>query len=453
MPLPDDTIVALATPPGRGGLAVVRLSGAGALSICRALLADPPTLEARRATLVRVRVGAVEDEAVATWFQAPASFTGEDVVELSLHGSPLLASRAIEGAVAAGARMARAGEFTLRAFLNGKLDLAQAEAVRDLVNATTPTQARMAFDQLQGTLSDRIGEIERELFELTSRLEASVDFPEEGYHFVAAGETTALLRSIDERIGGLLAAGRRGRILREGVTAALVGRTNVGKSTLFNRLAGSDRAIVTAVPGTTRDLLTETVSVEGVPVTFVDTAGTRSTNDPVEREGVSRAEKARQSADLLVIVLDGSAALCGEDRALLAETAARPRVVAVNKRDAAAAWVVRDEAGLEADEWIEIAAKPGTGIEALLRSIARKLQSGSSTEPPIVGNVRHIDLLERVRSRLGETLAMLGESGHIPEEVVLSELGQIRSILEELTGRRSTEALLEEIFSRFCVGK
>jgi tRNA modification GTPase len=449
----SDTIVALATPPGRGGLAVVRLSGPGAIGVCRALVEGELDIEPRRATLVRVAAGPLRDEAIATWFRAPASSTGEDVVELSLHGSPVLASAVIAAALHAGARMARAGEFTLRAFLNGKLDLSQAEAVNDLASATTGEQARMAFDQLQGTLSERIAGIERRLFELTAKLEASVDFPEEGYHFVEPGEVAATLRLVDAQVAELLAAGKRGRIVRDGATVALVGRTNVGKSTVFNRLVGSERAIVTDVPGTTRDLLTETVSLGGAPVTLVDTAGARSTTDPVEREGVSRAQKARDVADLLLVVLDGAAPLTDEDRAILEETRSRRRLVVVNKRDLAAAWDVADLRGVAAEDRLEASAARGDGIEAIIRSITIKIGAEERAEPPIISNVRHLDLLSRARSRLVETIGDLTKHGQIPEELILSRIAETRSVLEELTGRRTSEDLLDEIFSRFCVGK
>ncbi len=370
----------------------MRLSGGDALKICGALVEPDLVLEPRRATLTRVEAESLRDEAVVTWFRGPASFTGEDVVEFSLHGSPLLASRVIACAVRAGARMARAGEFTLRAFLNGKLDLAQAEAVQDLVSATTPQQARMAFDQLQGTLSERIAAIERELFELTARLEASIDFPEEGYHFIESGEVAATLRSVEGKIGALLTAGRRGRVVREGVTAALVGRTNVGKSTIFNALAGGERAIVTDVPGTTRDLLTETVAIEGVPVTIVDTAGTRETTDPVEREGVRRAERARQAADLLIVVLDRAAALTEEDRVLLAETASRPRIVLANKCDVPAAWEI------PAERRHEQVAQVGDTCKSETRASRRHAQVGDTCKSETRASRRHVQVGDTCKS-------------------------------------------------------
>ncbi len=311
---------------------MVRLSGPRSLEIAARVLDSPTTLQPRHATLVRVARArrapargdagsgvaatgagdqAAVDQAVVTWFAAPAWYSGEDVVEFSLHGSPVIAGEVIAACAAAGARMAGPGEFTLRAFLNGRLDLTQAEAVRDLVEATTPLQAKVAFDQLQGALAERIGGIERDLFELRTRLEASADFGEEGLRFISPQETREAIHATLARIEALLAGARRGRLVREGIVVAIAGRPNVGKSTLFNRLAGADRAIVTPVPGTTRDLLTEAVMLGATRVTLVDTAGLRPTADPVEREGVVRAEKAHAAADLVLAVLDSIRAADG----------------------------------------------------------------------------------------------------------------------------------------------
>jgi tRNA modification GTPase len=446
------TIVALATPPGRGGVAVVRLSGVRAREIALACCATGGPLEARRATLARLRLEDVEDEVVVTWFEAPASYTGEDVVEVSAHGSPVIVARLVERAVREGARLAGAGEFTLRAFLNGRLDLAQAEAVQDLVAATTPAQVRMAFDQLRGGLSDRIGGFERELFELTARLEASVDFPEEGYHFIEPEAVLGTVRSLEGRMGALLREGRRGRLLREGATVAVVGRPNVGKSSVFNRLVGGERAIVTDVPGTTRDVLAESVCIGGLAVTVVDTAGSRETHDRVEREGVARARQARDAADLVLVVLDRSSALEKEDKELLSGTEGRVRIVASNKADLAPSWSRSDAPVREDETVLEVSALTGSGLDSLAGAIARALGSTSVGEAPAIGNARHLRLLERAAGSLRELRGRL-EVGRMPEELVLVHLRECRDALEELTGRRTAEDVLEEIFSRFCVGK
>jgi tRNA modification GTPase len=455
---PDDTIVALATAPGRGGLAVVRLSGRRALGLASALLDGVTALRPRRATLVRVVVssgvsGRAIDEAVATFFPGPGSYTGEDVVELSLHGSPCLAVEVIEGAVAAGARMAGPGEFTLRAFLNGRVDLTQAEAVRDLVEATTPVQARMAFDQVRGGLAARIGEIERVLFDVRARLEASCDFPEEGYHFITVEEARGAVRAAGERIDGLLRDARRGRLLREGVTVAIVGAPNVGKSTLFNRLAGADRAIVTAIPGTTRDLITEEVVLLGTRVSLVDTAGIRSTVDPVEREGVARAVGAAGAADVVVVLLDATRGLSVEDEQALAATHERARIVAVNKCDAGRCDDGALGAGLDVRA-LGLSALTGEGVDALAREIWRVSGLCEVDEPPAVSNVRHVRLLEVAQEALRRAERVCCDMvGQTPENVLLSDIDAACGALEEVTGQRTRDGLLDEIFSKFCIGK
>jgi tRNA modification GTPase len=348
---PTDTIVAIATAPVRAGIGVVRVSGPRAHAVARAILTAPHDFEPRHATLTRVRAAAARspwspgssdpgniDEVVATYFPAPHSYTAEDVVEISAHGSLALLREILRAAIGAGARLAEPGEFTLRAFLNGRLDLVQAEAVADLVDAVTPLQARVAFDQLEGTLTRAIGAIDRELFDLAARLEASVDFPDEGYHFVAPGEAAEALGRVRAGIDALLATSAAGRVIREGRQIAILGKPNVGKSSLFNRLVGTDRAIVAPGPGTTRDMLLETIDLEGMRLGLVDTAGVRASDDEVEQEGVARARRAATVADLVVVVLDQSRPLEDIDHALLRETASAPRVVAINKVDLAAVW-------------------------------------------------------------------------------------------------------------------
>src|SRR5262245_1175019 len=323
----DDTIVAIATPPGRGGIGVVRVSGPLASPVA-CTLGGRSSFTPRHATVATVGDGTRHiDQAVVTYFPAPHSYTGEDVVEISAHGSPVVLEAIVAAAVAAGARLANPGEFTLRAYLHGRIDLVQAEAVSELIDAVTPLQARVAFDQLEGTLTSRLRALDEALLELIAPLEASLDFPEEGYHFVESGNVADSLRRWLASLDTLLADAKRGRVIREGLTVAIAGRPNAGKSSLFNRLAGAARAIVTDVPGTTRDLLTERVDVGGVPLTIVDTAGLRGLpGDAIEEEGIARARQAVAAADLVIVVLDRSEALTGDDRALIEETARRPRV-------------------------------------------------------------------------------------------------------------------------------
>lgn len=444
MYLATDTIVALATPPGRGGLGVVRVSGAGALDVVGRMITRRAPLQPRLATRTFVRAaGSVIDEAIATYFPAPRSYTGEDVVELSAHGSPVVLRAVVEAARASGARLAAPGEFTLRAFLNGRVDLAQAEAVGDLIDAVTPRQARAAFDQLQGTLTTRIGAIERELFDLIARLEASVDFPEEGYHFLEAGEAVESLDAIIARTADLLAGARRGRLVREGLQTVIVGRPNVGKSSVFNALLGASRAIVTDRPGTTRDLVTEVVDLNGLRMTVVDTAGVRRTSDPVEREGVAMAARARDTADLVLVIVDRSAPLEPDDQAFIDEVPGARRVLVANKSDLAPAW--------ERQDAIPVCALTGHGFDALREAIVGALDVGPVADEPALTNVRHIELVQRAQEALIRARAAAG--GGTPEEFVLADLQEARGWLEEVTGRRTTEDLLERIFSTFCVGK
>jgi len=450
----SDTIVAIATPPGHGGIGVVRLSGPDAHTIGLRLIAAGKPLEPRRATFTFVaeparRAGTgdrvVIDQVVATYFPAPRSYTGDEVVELSAHGSPVVLRAIVASAIAAGARLAEPGEFTLRAFLNGRIDLPQAEAVADLIAASTPLQARAAFDQLEGTLTHQIAEIDRSLFELAARLEASIDFPEEGYHFLEPAGVAAELDALIARTDALLAGARRGRLIRDGLQVAIVGAPNVGKSSLFNALAGASRAIVTDVPGTTRDLVTEVVDVGGLPVTLVDTAGLRETTDIVESEGVARAERAQAVADLVVFVADRSQPLTSE---MIPEGSAQPCKVlyGANKSDLPAAWHRPDA--------VEVSALTGEGIEILRRRMAAALDVETLDDPPAITNVRHIALVQRADEALRRARDAAGRQGaSLSEEFVLADLQEARSALEEISGRRAPDDLLAHIFSRFCIGK
>jgi tRNA modification GTPase len=438
----SDTIVAVATPPGRGGIGVVRVSGAQAEAIARRLVARDRPLEPRRATFAHI---AACDQIVATFFPAPHSYTGEDVVELSAHGSPIILGEIVSAAMSAGARLAEPGEFTLRAFLNGRIDLPQAEAVADLIDAVTPLQARAAFDQLQGTLTEAIGEIDASLFDLIARLEASVDFSEEGYHFVQPSELARALDQLTSRTASLVAEGRRGRLVREGLHVAIVGKPNVGKSSLFNALVGAPRAIVTEVPGTTRDLVTEVIDLEGLRVTLVDTAGLRPTDDVVEAEGVARARRAQVVADLVIVVVDGSLPLDRSDHDIVYQTTDYKRVIVSNKSD-----LGKDPRA----DFLPISATTGAGLDALRAGMARALDVELLSDPPAITNVRHIALVERAHDALSRARSAAGADGDaLSEEFVLADLQDARTALEEISGRRTPEDVLEHIFSRFCVGK
>ena len=501
---PSDTIVAIATPPGRGGIGVVRISGPHALDVGRALLDAPRPLAARYATLTRVRdeSGVRLDEVLATWFPAPHSYTCEDVLEISAHGSPALLRAVLRAAMRAGARLAEPGEFTLRAFLNGRIDLVQAEAVADLVAAATPLQARVAFDQLEGTLTQAISRIDGELFDVCVRLEASLDFPDEGYHFVGRDEVRALVAAVRDRLGALLASAQEGRLIREGRHIAVLGRPNVGKSTLFNWLVGTDRAIVSDTPGTTRDLVTEDIDFEGIRLVVVDTAGIRPGEDAVEREGVARARRAAGVAEAVLVVCDASRPCEQDDRDLLDQVPESRRLLVLNKIDLGVHqdWPgtypgsafdyaqARKDPGLNVESTsargsggllrnpvspvrspgsldpgshagpaVFVSLKTGAGLDQLrlgLRALLGHDAAGVPRDEPLVTNVRHETLLRQAHEAMVRTVAALDDrAGDVSEELVLADLAEARRALEEVTGRRSTEDVLRRIFERFCIGK
>jgi tRNA modification GTPase len=449
----DDTIVAISTPPGRGGLGVIRLSGPDSCRIATALLNLAEPLTARHATFGHVHdpvSGKRIDQVIATWFAAPHSYTGDDVIELSGHGSPMLLATIVAAAVAHGARPAEPGEFTLRAYLNGRLDLPQAEAVADLVEAVTPLQARAAMDQLEGTLTAVIGRIDASLFDLSARLEASLDFPDEGFHFITREDAAREIAEIRDALSALIVDGRAGRVIREGRTVVITGRPNAGKSSLFNALAGAPRAIVTEIPGTTRDLLTERVDVNGLALTIVDTAGVREARDEIEAEGVRRARQAQQIAALTLVIADGSEPLLDEDRALVEAVASRALVVQT-KADLPPLWAIA-ELGTRHETADPVSAMTGQGLGELREKIAAALLDRDvHREPPAITNIRHLTLVEDSRDAVERAMHALVTGA--TEELILVDLARARECLEQVTGRREPDDLLLHIFTRFCIGK
>ena len=443
----EDTIVAIATPPGRGAIGIVRLSGPTSVSIAAAL-AWRDRFEPRHATLAHVHdaQGATIDHAIVTVFPAPHSYTGDDVAEISAHGSQIVLHAIVDAALAAGARLAHPGEFTFRAYLNGRIDLVQAEAVGDLIEAITPLQARVAFDQLQGTLTHRLATMEGRLLDLIAKLEASLDFPDEGYHFITPDETSVQLAAIVADLDALLADAHRGRLIREGLTAVVVGRPNAGKSSLFNRLAGSERAIVTDIPGTTRDLVTERVDVEGIPFTIVDTAGIHEqAADAIEEEGLARARQARAIADVLIVVVDSSVPLTAADHELLSSTATRPRVVAASKADLPPAWTPGAYGATSVSSLTDV------GIDALRAELLRAAGIEPRQDPAAVVNLRHAALLRGARDAASR--ARDAAAAGVAEEFVLADLHHARGCFDEVTGARTADDVLRLIFERFCIGK
>jgi tRNA modification GTPase len=440
-----DTIVAIATPRGRGALGIVRLSGPDALRIAASLIDRGASLEPRRATFARIHAsGGARDEVVVTWFPGPHSSTGDDCVEVTAHGSPVVLDAIVEATIAAGARRAGPGEFTLRGFVNGRIDLTQAEAIADLTAAVTPAQARAAFEQLEGSLGTAIARLSSGLLDLVASLEASLDFPEEGYHFADRGAMALTIRGARDEILGLLSRAAPGCLLREGATVVLTGRPNAGKSSLFNTLLRMERAIVSAAPGTTRDVLFEAFNLNGVPVTLVDTAGQREPTTEEEAEGVRRAVQAAGRADVELLVLDGSVPLSGEDRALLSRSHPH-RLVVASKRDLQAAW-----SAAEVDA-IPVSARTGAGVDLLITALGRALGAKPSDDTPPVTNARHVALLRTTGEALARAEELVAHAA--AEELVLIELNSARASLEEVTGTRTPEDVLAHVFERFCIGK
>jgi tRNA modification GTPase len=456
-----DTIAAISTPPGRGGIGIVRLSGPDSVSIAAQLVRLRHPLEPARARLADVvsdcGPGAepeVIDEALVTYFEAPHSYTAEDVVEIAAHGSPVILEFLLRRAVALGARLAEPGEFTHRAFISGRLDLTQAEAVRDLIEAQTLTQARQAASQMGGALSRRVTPVKQSLVELIALLEAGIDFGEDDVDVTPPEEIARRIDALTPPLTALEASFARGRLVHYGLTLAIVGRPNAGKSSLFNRLVERDRAIVTASPGTTRDLVTERISLEGIPLELVDTAGLREGLEEAEQMGIARSREALADADLVLIVLDATEPLNEEELLLLAATNGRPALVAVNKCDL----VVERRSGLdfEAEKLrpvpaLATSALTGEGIEGLRAQILRLATGGAATEPGMLTNLRQHQAVTTTLSALAD--AARANASSIPHEMILLDLYRALWALDSLTGQTTPDDILNLIFSTFCIGK
>lgn len=443
-----DTIVAVSTPPGRGGLGVVRLSGSRSREIAESILrfSRPVQWRPRYMQLAELTdsQGRAVDQVMAAFFAKPHSYTAEDVVELSCHGAPVVLRHAVERALAAGARMAQPGEFTLRAYVNGRLDLPQAEAVRDLIEATTLYQARIAAQQASGSVSRRIAPLKEELVELIALLEAGIDFAEDDVSVASAAEILGRLMPICEGVARLVGSFQYGQIVREGLTLAIVGRPNVGKSSLFNRLLEQDRAIVTEIPGTTRDLVSETASIGGIPVRLCDTAGIRDSTELVESLGIERTYQAMADADLTLVVVDS---MTPEDCQLIDRAAQQGRWLLVgNKCDLPRAVELPHTA-------IAVSALTGEGIarlrEAILESVAPK--GAWEQETGFITTLRHEQLLRESLEYLHK--AKNAVESAIPHEMVLLDLYASLRPLDEVTGATTADDILNRIFATFCIGK
>jgi len=449
----DDTIVAIATPPGRGGIGVVRIAGPEAVKIACSMLRLKHSLAPGSAVFGEVMeptTGERIDEAVVTFFAKPHSYTADDVVEISAHGSPVVLRHIVEMATARGARLAEPGEFTMRAFLNGRIDLTQAEAVRDLIESQTLYQAKVAAQQLEGALSKRLQPIKKRLVELVAVMEAGIDFAEDDVAVLPGAEILSRIEAVRAPLEQLRASFAYGKIVHEGLTLAIVGRPNVGKSSLFNCLVERERAIVTATPGTTRDLVTETVALGGIPIKLVDTAGIRHSTDEAESIGIRKSYEALSEADLVLVVLDSTRAISSEDRELLNAACSRRALAVASKSDLA------PDATLAVDGFkvFKTSAITGSGIDGLRAAILEQV-SGSAArgehETGFLTNVRHQRLVE-------ESLGCLEAATHavernIPHEMIMLDLYGALRPLDAITGETTTDDILNLIFSSFCIGK
>ncbi len=458
----DDTIVAIATPPGRGGIGVVRLSGSEARGIANPMLRVAHGLEAGRAhfgELINPGTGERIDEVVVTFFAKPYSYTTDDVVEISCHGSPVVLRHVVEMAIAAGARLAEPGEFTMRAFLNGRIDLTQAEAVCDLIDSQTLYQAQVAARQLEGSLSKRLQPTKQQLIELIAVMEAGVDFAEDDVSITPDAQILARIAAVREPLDELLASFAFGKVVHEGLTLAIVGRPNVGKSSLFNRLVERERAIVTATPGTTRDLVSETVSIGGIPVRLVDTAGIRTALDEAESIGVRKSIEALADADLVLVVRDASRGTSHpltaeeeqQDARLLELAGERQAIVVWNKIDAAES----DSVGQARNSHpsVKVSALEGSGIDELRSSILQSVggDGGAQWESGLLTNIRQKQLVVESLAALERAAGAVPQK--IPHEMILLDLYASLRPLDDITGATTADDILNLIFSSFCIGK
>jgi tRNA modification GTPase len=453
----EDTIVAVATPPGRGGIGIVRLSGPDARHLLSAHLQLRSALLPGRARYCSIVDGGARlDEGVVTYFAAPNSYTGEDVLEVAAHGSPVILELLVRRALEAGARLARPGEFTQRAFLHARIDLTQAEAVRDLIAAETLYQVRVAAEQLGGALSRRVAPVKEQLVALVTLLEAGIDFAEDDIDVTPDTEIARRLDALDAALAPIAASFREGRLVHNGLTMAIVGRPNAGKSSLFNRLVERERAIVTAAPGTTRDLVTERISLGGIPVELADTAGLRETEDEAESHGIARTESAMADADLVLLLLDAAATvdangvlrLPKEDARLLDSLEGRAPLLVLNKIDLARPTNVNGVA----EELAQVSALTGEGVAELrARLLERVRGSANEAEGGMLTSLRHYEALQGCAQALARARSALGLQ--VPHEMLLLDLYAALQQLDQLTGATTADDILNRIFSTFCIGK
>jgi tRNA modification GTPase len=448
----QETIVAISTPPGRGGIGIVRLSGPHGLSIAQKLVRLSNGMEharARVADVIDPEERRIIDQAVVTYFAQPNSYTGEDLVEIAAHGSPVVLELLVRTALRAGARLARPGEFTERAFLAGRIDLTQAEAVRDLIEAQTLYQARVAAEQMGGALSRRIKPAKQNLVELIALLEAGIDFAEDDVEVTPDAEIVTRIDTISDQLQALAGSFERGRLVHSGLRLAIVGRPNVGKSSLFNRLLESERAIVTAQPGTTRDLVSERLSLGGIPVELVDTAGLREAKNEAEAIGVRKSREMLADADAVLVVLDGSVPLREDELELIASLEGRRALVVRNKSDLTEMDATAPELPLPT---VSTSALNGDGVETLRERLIEFVGNpGGEAEGGVLTSLRQFEAVGGAVEALGKAREAVGEK--IPHEMLLLDLYAALRQLDSLTGETTADDILNRIFSTFCIGK
>jgi tRNA modification GTPase len=448
--------VALSTPTGRSGIGVIRLSGAHSLDYTRLLLREENfTPKPNRVTLKNLhdpQTGQTLDRALITYFKSPHSFTGEDIVELSCHGSPVLLLRVIDSLLSIGARAADPGEFTLRALSNGRMNLTQAEAIRDLIDAQTHAAVRQATRQLGGELSARLQPVKDALIKIIVPLESALEFVEDDLPELAIEKIDNQLTDLKQNLDDLAKTFRSGRLLKDGLRVALVGRPNAGKSSVFNRLLLADRAIVTDIPGTTRDSLSEFLNVQGIPVLLTDTAGVRVSDDPIEHLGMARTRRAIADADLVIHVVDGAQPLTIDDETLFSELVEVPHLIALNKSDLDSFESARLNGFINSSKYIPVSAKTGAGFDKLQRAILDSFDfRGFESDRLLITNARHFDLLRRAVDALESSNQALRQK--LSEDLVLVGLYDALRFLDELTGETTPEVILSQIFATFCIGK
>ena len=453
----NGTIIAVATPPGRGAISLIRLSGLDSATLVRGQLrlAKGSECRPRRPCLATFKDSASRpvDQVLVTLFPAPASYTGEDVVEISCHGSPPVVQGILETLLRGGARLAEPGEFTLRAFLNQKMDLAQAEGVRDLIESQTAFQARVARDQIAGRLSAELRPYQDDLIRIISHMETALEFVEDQVEPEGKAQLVEQLGVVDRGLGRLLGSFELGRLVRDGFCVTIVGRPNVGKSSLFNALIQQERVIVTDVPGTTRDAVTETIEVEGIPTQIVDTAGIRDSQDSIESLGVQKSLEYMERSDIILFVVDGSARFGEEDERVWADIKEQPCILVLNKLDLPKMVEVPIDIGQQCESVVAVSARNGTYVKELREGMGRVLApaKGWERERVLITSVRHKHCLERAQEHLSRALVAC-EDG-LSEEFPLYDLRKALEETGKVTGETTVEDILGEIFSTFCIGK